>query len=64
MSLKHIGKPEIMEAGLCQKNLRANLKKLQVIKDGSVCTSIKLTTGRGRKGNCNGLNRIKYAYSH
>lgn len=60
MSLRHFRKPEIKEEGLCQKNLRADLKKLQMTKDGTICISIKIIL---KKGNCNTLNHIKYLNS-
>lgn len=44
MSLEHFGKSEIKKAVLCQKNLRADLKRLQMSKDGPICALAKVTT--------------------
>lgn len=44
MSLEHFGKSEIKKAVLCQKNLRVNLKRLQMSKDGPICALEKVTT--------------------
>ena len=44
ISLEHSGKPEIKEVGSCQMNLRANLKRLQMAKDGTICASLKITS--------------------
>lgn len=58
MSLEYFGKPQIKE-GLCQKNLRANLKTLQIPKDWTICTSVKITPAIDRII----LNKFKFISS-